>query len=750
MIGESLPRLEDAALLTGRGRFIDDIDLAGQAWVCFVRSPYPHADIRGVDGSAALQLPGAVALLRDSLETGPLDNRSPVRRRDGTPLAPPPFPALARERARYAGEIVAMAVAETAAAARAMAEAVIVDYRPLPANGTDTLFEWVRGDAAGVEALFAEAAHRIRMSLANNRISAAPLETRGALAEWDARDGRYTVIAPTQGPGQVQEGLARALGAARADVRVITPDVGGGFGMKNGIFAEQILLAAAARQLGRPLKWIDERSESFLSDYHARDHDTVAELALDADGRFLAIRTSTRSDLGAYATGAGPVIPTDGGSRMLANVYRIPAVHAETVCRLSHTTPITAYRGAGKPEYGYIVERLVDEAARRLGLDPAELRRRNMIRPDEMPWRTPTGLVYDSGDFAGNLDAALELADRSGFAARRQASEAAGRLRGFGFASYTEPDGYKDGRVTMRFDEEGLLTVTLTASSNGQGFATTFSQIASDRLGLPVDAIRVLTGDSDIVGRGSGAGGSRVTTVAGAAMVRASERIVEKGRLIAAAMLEASEDDIAFERGAFEVVGTDRRVGLREVAAASFNPVFLGEDMDMGLGAAGHFNARTYSFPNGTHVAEVEIDPETGQVFLERYSLVNDAGTVVNPMLLEGQLHGGIVQGIGQALMEHMVYDPDSGQLLSGSFMDYALPRAADIPSFALERRPTPCLTNPLGVKGVGESGTTAALPATMNAVADALASAGAPDVQMPATPERIWRALRDRKREAE
>ncbi len=750
MIGESLPRLEDAALLTGRGRFIDDLDLAGQAWACFVRSPYPHADIRGVDGSAALQLPGAVALLRDSLETGPLDNRSPVRRRDGTPLAPPPFPAMARERARYAGEIVAMAVAETAAAARAMAEAVIVDYRPLPANGTETLFEWVRGDAAEVEALFAGAAHRVSMSLANNRISAAPLETRGALAEWDARDGRYTVIAPTQGPGQVQEGLARALGAARADVRVITPDVGGGFGMKNGIFAEQILLAAAARQLGRPLKWIDERSESFLSDYHARDHDTMAELALDADGRFLAIRTSTRSDLGAYATGAGPVIPTDGGSRMLANVYRIPAVHAETVCRLSHTTPITAYRGAGKPEYGYVVERLVDEAARRLGLDPAELRRRNMIRPDEMPWRTPTGLVYDSGDFAGNLDAALELADRAGFAARRQASKAAGRLRGFGFASYTEPDGYKDGRVTMRFDEEGLLTVTLTASSNGQGFATTFSQIASDRLGLPVDAIRVLTGDSDIVGRGSGAGGSRVTTVAGAAMVRASERIVEKGRLVAAAMLEASEDDIAFERGAFEVVGTDRRVGLREVAAASFNPGFLGEDMDMGLGAAGHFNARTYSFPNGTHVAEVEIDPETGQVFLERYSLVNDAGVVVNPMLLEGQLHGGIVQGIGQALMEHMVYDPDSGQLLSGSFMDYALPRAADIPSFALERRPTPCLTNPLGVKGVGESGTTAALPATMNAVADALASAGAPDVQMPATPERVWRALRDRKREAE
>ncbi len=750
MIGESLPRIEDAALLTGRGRFIDDIDLAGQAWVCFVRSPYPHADIRGVDGSAALQLPGAVALLRDSLETGPLDNRSPVRCRDGTPLAPPPFPALARERTRYTGEIVAMAVAETAAAARDMAEAVIVDYRPLPANETETLFEWARGDAAGVEALFAGAAHRIRMSLANNRISAAPLETRGALAEWDARDGRYTVIAPTQGPGQVQEGLARALGAARADVRVITPDVGGGFGMKNGIFAEQILLAAAARQLGRPLKWIDERSESFLSDYHARDHDTVAELALDADGRFLAIRTSTLSDLGAYATGAGPVIPTDGGSRMLANVYRIPAVHAETVCRLSHTTPITAYRGAGKPEYGYVVERLVDEAARRLGLDPAELRRRNMIRPDEMPWRTPTGLVYDSGDFAGNLDAALELAERAGFAGRRQASEAAGRLRGFGFASYTEPDGYKDGRVTMRFDEEGLLTVTLTASSNGQGFATTFSQIASDRLGLPVDAIRVLTGDSDIVGRGSGAGGSRVTTVAGAAMVRASERIVEKGRLIAAAMLEASEDDIAFEQGAFEVVGTDRRVGLREVAAASFNPTFLGEDMDMGLGAAGHFNARTYSFPNGTHVAEVEIDPETGQVFLERYSLVNDAGTVVNPMLLEGQLHGGIVQGIGQALMEHMVYDPDSGQLLSGSFMDYALPRAADIPSFALERRPTACLTNPLGVKGVGESGTTAALPATMNAVADALASAGAPDVQMPATPERVWRALRDRIREAE
>ena len=749
MIGRSLPRLEDAALLTGRGRFTDDMDLAGQAWVRFVRSPHAHADILDVDDREALKVPGAVALLRDGLETGPLDNRSPVRRRDGTPLVPPPFPALARERARYAGEIVAMAVAETAAAARDMAEAVVVDFRPLPAE-TETLFEWVRGDAAGVEALFAGAAHRVRISLANNRVSAAPLETRGALAEWDARDGRYTLITPTQGPGQVQEALAKALGAARADVRVITPDVGGGFGMKNGIFAEQVLLAHAARQLGRPLKWIDERTESFLSDYHARDHDTDAELALDAEGRFLAIRTSTRSDLGAYATGAGPVIPTDGGSRMLANVYRIPAVHAETVCRLSHTTPVTAYRGAGKPEYGYIVERLVDEAARRLAIDPAELRRRNMIRPEEMPWHTPTGLVYDSGDFAGNLDAALELADREGFAERRQASEAAGRLRGFGFASYTEPDGYKDGRVTMRFDEEGLLTVTLTASSNGQGFATTFSQIAAEQLGLPVDAVRVLTGDSDLVGRGSGAGGSRVTTVAGAAMVRASERIVEKGRRIAAAMMEASEADIAFERGAFEVVGTDRQVALQEVAAASFDPAFLAEDMDMGLDASGHFIARTYSFPNGTHVAEVEIDPETGRVFLERYSLVNDAGVAVNPMLLDGQLHGGIVQGVGQALMEHIVYDAETGQLLSGSFMDYALPRAADIPSFALERRPTPCLTNPLGVKGVGESGTTAALPAAMNAVADALASAGAPDVQMPATPERVWRALRQRNREME
>ena len=747
MIGRSLPRLEDAALLTGRGRFTDDMDLAGQAWVRFVRSPHAHADILDVDDREALKVPGAVALLRDGLETGPLDNRSPVRRRDGTPLVPPPFPALARERARYAGEIVAMAVAETAAAARDMAEAVVVDFRPLPAE-TETLFEWVRGDAAGVEALFAGAAHRVRISLANNRVSAAPLETRGALAEWDARDGRYTLIAPTQGPGQVQEALAKALGAARADVRVITPDVGGGFGMKNGIFAEQVLLAHAARQLGRPLKWIDERTEAFLSDYHARDHDTEAELALDAEGRFLAIRTSTRSDLGAYATGAGPVIPTDGGSRMLANVYRIPAVHAETVCRLSHTTPVTAYRGAGKPEYGYIVERLVDEAARRLAIDPAELRRRNMIRPEEMPWHTPTGLVYDSGDFAGNLDAALELADRAGFAERRQASEAAGRLRGFGFASYTEPDGYKDGRVTMRFDEEGLLTVTLTASSNGQGFATTFSQIAAEQLGLPVNAVRVLTGDSDLVGRGSGAGGSRVTTVAGAAMVRASERIVEKGRRIAAAMMEASEADIAFERGAFEVVGTDRQVALQQVAAASFDPAFLAEDMDMGLDASGHFIARTYSFPNGTHVAEVEIDPETGRVFLERYSLVNDAGVAVNPMLLDGQLHGGIVQGVGQALMEHIVYDAETGQLLSGSFMDYALPRAADIPSFALERRPTPCLTNPLGVKGVGESGTTAALPAAMNAVADALASAGAPDVQMPATPERVWRALRQRNRE--
>ena len=743
MIGRSLPRLEDAALLTGRGRFVDDIDFAGQAWVRFLRSPHPHAEIAGIDAEAAMAVPGAIALLREELEVGPLDNRSPVRRRDGRPLEPPPFPALAGERVRHAGEVVALAVARTAEAAAEMVEAVAVDYRPLPAGEAEPLFEWASGDAAAVEAAFAAAAHRVRLCLVNNRVMAAPLETRGALAAWDARERRFTVVVPTQGGTPVQEALARALGVASADVRVQTPDVGGGFGMKNGAFPEQALLAAAARRLGRPLKWIDDRSDSFLSDHHARAHETDAELALDEEGRFLAIRTRTRSDLGAYATGSGPVIPTDGGVRMLANVYRIPAFHAETACRLTHTTPIAAYRGAGKPEYGYIVERLVDAAARQLAIDPAELRRRNMIRPDELPWRTPTGLVYDSGDFAGNLDAALALADRAGFAARRRASEAAGRVRGFGFASYTEPDGYKDGRVAMRFDTEGRLTATLTAASNGQGFVTTFAQIAADRLGLPIEAVRVLTGDTDIVGRGSGAGGSRVTTVAGAAMVRASARIVEKGRRLAAAMLEAAEDDIAFEEGGFQVVGTDRRVALGEVARASYDPRYLEDGMDMGLEATGHFNAETYSFPNGTHVAEVEIDRETGRLTLERYSLVNDAGVAVNPMLLAGQLHGGVAQGIGQALMEQVVYDAESGQLLSGSFMDYALPRAADLPSFAYESRPTPCRTNPLGVKGVGESGTTAALPAVMNAVQDALASAGAAPVQMPATPERLWRALR-------
>lgn len=768
-IGARLARREDQALLTGRARFIDDIDLPGQLHACFVRSPHAHARIAGIDPAAALAVPGVVAVLTGADlaadGVGILQAPAALKGRKGEPIHNPAQLAISADKARHVGDTVAMVLAETDAAAREGAAAVDVDYAALPsvtsavealAAGAPRVWDelpsnlavdWETGTKAAVDTAFASAAHVARLDLVNNRVIVAAMEPRGATAEYDAIQGRYTLYTPTGGGTVIQMDLAeKGLKVPAASVRVVTPEVGGGFGIKNYIYPEQVLVCWAAKRLGRPVKWFATRDDSFPTDRHARDHVMHAELALDGEGRFLAIRCRTVSNMGAYLTASGPIIPTSGGTRMLTNAYRIPLAHAETQCVFTNTTSIAAYRGAGKPEFCYMVERLVDRAARDLDLDPQEIRARNLVRPEDMPYRTPTGLVYDSGDFVHNMAEALRLGDREGFAARADAARRAGKRRGFGFSFYTEPDGFKDGRVGLQFDPGGHLTLTMTGQTNGQGHATTFAQVAASRLGIPVDSIHVVQGDTDRVGIGTGTGGSRTATVAGTAIYHASIKLVEKGRRIAAQLLEASAEDIEFDQGRFRVAGTDRDVTIQQVARAAFDDSKVPADMELGFDASYHFSAKSYSYPCGCHVAEVEIDEETGVVSVVRYALVSDFGTVINPMLLEGQLHGGIVQGIGQALYEDCRYDPQSGQLITGSFMDYCLPRATHAPRFDWGRTETMCKTNPLGIKGCGESGPTAALPAVMNAVMDALEDCDTAGLDMPATPEKVWRVLRSAK----
>ena len=764
-IGARVPRREDAALLTGRGRFIDDIERARQVHAWIVRSPHAHARIVSIETADAAAMPGVVAVLtHGDLEAdgvAPLSEPNGVTGRDGETTINVDHPLLARDRAMHVGDPVAMVVAHTRRIAQDAAEQVMVDYEELdvvvdgraaveagapqlwpPAPGNVAL-DWEGGDTGAADAAFARAAHVTRLDITNNRLVIAPMETRGVIAEYEARDGRYTVRTPSQGVRHLLAPLARSLGVPESRIRVITDDVGGAFGIKIPPYPEHVLVAWAARRIGRPVKWIAERSESFLSDGQGRDHATEAELALDADGRFLAVRTNTVSNMGAYSTAAAPTIPTVGGTRCITGVYRIPAWHARSRVVFTNTVPIHAFRGAGKPEYNHVIERLVDAAARETGRDPAELRRLNVVPPEAMPWSTGTGIEFDSGEFAANMDDALAIADRSGFEARREEARTRGMLRGFGFALFQEPDGYLDNRVTLVFQRSGELTVTLTGQTGGQGHETTFAQVASGRLGVPFEAVQVLQGDSDVVGPGSGSGGSRTATVAGMGVTLAAEAIVERGRRIAAELMEASAEDVTFAAGTFTIAGTDRSVSLREVVAASFEPASFPDSNEIGLQATSHYRAKKYNYPCGCHVCEVEIDPRTGMLALVRYTAVNDHGVAINPMLLEGQVHGGIAQGLGQALMERTVYDPDTGQLVSGSFMDYAIPRADDIPAIEFKRNCVPARTNPLGVKGVGESGCTAACPAVMNAIVDALAPLGITHLDMPATPERIWAACK-------
>lgn len=766
MLGQSIPRFEDDTLLRGRGRFIEDTNLARQVHAWFVRSPVAHAKIASIDIGDALSEPGVIAVLTadDMTADGvlPLAEGNGQRNHDGTPIVTIPRPAMVADKVRFVGDTVAMVIAETREQARAAAELVFVEYDELPAVADaeaaleedapqlwgqapgNCALDWKGGDESAAEAAFEQAAHITRLRVVNNRVVVAPMETRGALAEFDATTGRYTVYTPSQGANEIREGLVSGgLDVPLKQVRVITEDVGGAFGMKIPAYPEQLLVAWAARRIGRPVKWFAERTDAFMTDGQARDHVMYGELALDAQGKILAVRCQTISNMGGYFTGAAPTIPTGGGTRCITGVYAIPTWFARARVVYTNTVPVVAYRGAGKPEYNHLIERLIDAAAREMKLAPDEIRRRNVVPVSAMPYKTGTGIEFDCGEFERNMDDALRAADWDGFEARRAAAASAGRWRGRGLALFQEPDGFLDNRVSLAFDVSGGLTVTLTGQGAGHGHATTFAQVASAELGVSLDRVYVVQGDSDRIGAGRGTGGSRTATVAGGGIVRASQQIIDKAKGIAAHAFEANVADVSFDAGTLRIAGTDRQMTLDDVVKAAFSPAALPPDFEPGLEATSHYLARAYNYPCGCHVCEVEVDPQTGLVQLASYVAVNDHGNVINPMLLEGQIHGGVVQGLGQAWTEDCVYEQGSAQLLAGSFMDYCLPRASDLPDFDVTLSPVPTETNPLGLKGVGESGCTAACPAFINAVVDALQPAGIGHVDMPVTPHRLWQAIR-------
>jgi carbon-monoxide dehydrogenase large subunit len=766
-IGQPVPRSEDPVLVSGTGRFTDDVNLPGQAYAVIVRSSYAHGIIRNIDLAAPRGMPGMLGVYTaQDLEAGgigPLPPRQVMNNRDGTPMVSPVRYALATDKVRYVGEAVAAVVAETVAEAKDAAEAVTVDIDPLPAvttpraaaaPGAPLLYDDVPdnvgldfhfGDTEAVAAAFARAAHVTRLELRNNRIVINPIEPRAAVAEYDPERRHRTLHVPGQGVFGFRNYIAGVLGIGRDQLRVLTERVGGSFGMKQPTFPEYYCILHAARELDRPVKWTDDRSGSFVSDTHGRDAETTAELALDRDGNFLAVRLTIFGDLGATYGAPGP--PTRNAVRNTLGVYKTPLIEVTTKCVFTNTTPVGAYRGAGRPEANYYMERLVDAAAAEMGIDRVELRRRNHIPPEAMPYKAPNGTTYDSGDFTNLLNQALALADWDGFAARKAESRTRGRLRGRGISDYLEltgPPGREMGGI--RFEPDGTVTIITGTLDYGQGHWTPFAQVLSARLGIPFERIRLLQGDSDELIAGGGTGGSKSMMSSGTAIVAASEKVVENGKQIAAHVLEAAVADIEFRQGRFVIAGTDRSVGIMELADKIRSGLALPPELPQSLDVALAVDGPPSAFPNGCHIAEVEVDPETGVVDVVRYSFVNDFGVVINPLLVNGQAHGGIVQGIGQALLEHTIYD-EQGQLLTGSYMDYALPRAEDAPIFRHEFHPVPATTNPLGAKGCGEAGCAGALPSVMNALVDALSEYGIRHIEMPATRERVWRAIQQAKK---
>jgi aerobic carbon-monoxide dehydrogenase large subunit len=763
-LGQPVPRFEDPRLLRGGGRYVDDMVLPRQAYGHVLRSPYAHARIRRIDTSRAKAAPGVLAVLtgEDWRQSGwgDLPVAAGLRRRADESPYRHHFPALTTDRVRWVGDYVAFVVAETRHQAADAAELIEVDYEPLPAvvstaeamapdaprvwddRPDNVSFVHQVGDNAAVEAAFGRAARIVKRRFVVNRVTAAAMEPRGAIGDYNPSDGRFTIYTTLQRTHAYRADLAEILKVPESRIRVVAGDIGGSFGMKSAIYNEVALVLLASKLLGRPVKWTSTRSEAFLSDAQARDHITEAELALDNDGNFLAFRTRTTAATGAYAQQASNVFVMNLGT--LAGVYRTPAMHAHVTGVFTHTNPVRPYRGNGRPEFAYVIERMVDEAAVELGIDRIELRRRNTIPPEAMPFKTGLIFTYDCGEFEKNLDLALDLADVAGFEQRRAASKARGKLRGLGLSNTIEraaAGGFEAAEV--RFDKGGTVTLLSGSITQGMGHETIYKQLLCDRLGIHPDRVAYIQGDTDKVAIGEGSGGSRSATLGGSAVMLATERVVDKARAIAAHLLEAAEADIDFADGIFAIAGTDRTVTLTDIARDAWDPKNLPDGMDPGLVSSAAYAAKEQNFPNGVHICELEIDPDTGEVALLQYSVVDDVGTVMNPLLLEGQIRGGIAQGIGQLLLEDIRFDPGSGQLVTGSFMDYAMPRAGDIPMMHCETNPVPTGSNPLGVKGAGEAGAVGAMPAVGNALVDALKPLGIRDLPMPATPERLWLAIR-------
>ena len=762
-LAQPVRRVEDPRLLKGNGRYTDDIVLPGMLWGAVLRSPHAAAKLGAVDTAAAIAIPGVVAVYTGADlaadDIGGLPCAIPLKNRDGTPRMDPPHPVLAAGAVRHVGDPVAFVVAETQKAARDGAEAIMVDYDVLPsvtelaaamAPGqpavwpeapNNVCFDWETGDKARVDALFATASRVVRRTIVNNRIVVNSMEARAALADY--ADGRWTLHTNTQGGWVIKSLLGKAVfHVPEEHFRVRTPDVGGGFGMKLFLYAEHVLTCYAARKLGRPVKWVSDRSEAFLSDTQGRDNITEAELALDQDGRFLALRTRNVAGMGAYLSTFAPMIPTMAGTKVLASVYGFQAIYANVIGVFTNTVPVDAYRGAGRPESNYLVERLIDAAAAEIGMDRVALRRLNMVKPDAMPYVTAMKQTYDSGDFHRVLDTAMAKMDWAGFETRRAASAARGKKRGIGMAYYLEATGGSPTeRAEIRFADDGFVDVYVGTQSTGQGHETAYVMLTADQLGIDGDKIRILQGDTDTIPTGGGTGGARSLYSEGQAILVTAASVIEKGKQAASEALEASVADIEFAAGRFGVVGTDRGIDIISLAASQRSRAAAGELATL-LDAAEIAEIKSHTFPNGCHMAEVEVDPDTGVVDLKRYIVCDDVGKAINPMIVRGQVHGGVAQGFGQAVLEHTAYDPSSGQLLAGSLMDYALPRATDLPDIEVELVEIPCGTNPLGVKGAGEAGAVGSPPAMMNAIVDALSSAGVTAIDMPATPEKIWKAL--------
>jgi len=775
-IGAAVRRKEDFRFITGAGRYTDDINRPGQAHAYFLRSPHAFAKINKVDTAAAAKMPGVVAILTgadiQADKIGGLICGWVLKGKSGEPHKAPPHPAIALDHVRHVGDQVAVVIAETLAQAKDAAEAIVVDYTPLapvidlrqalaadapqvhPEAPGNLCYDWEIGTPkSDVDATFAAAAHHVTLDLVNNRLVPNPMEPRAAVGEYDRGTDELLCYSTSQNPHVLRLILcAFILGIPEHKLRVIAPDVGGGFGSKIFCYAEETVCVWAARKLGRPVKWTSDRSEAFMTDAHGRDHVTKAELAMDANGKFLAMRVDTIANMGAYLSTFATAVPTYLYGLLLAGQYTTPQVHCNVRAVFTNTTAVDAYRGAGRPEATYVVERLVEAAARHLKVDPAELRKRNFVPPDAFPYQTPVVVAYDSGNYAHTLDEAMKLADYAGFAARKAESAARGKKRGIGFSAYIEACGLAPSAVVgsigagvgqwesaqIRFNATGSVFVNTGSHSHGQGHETTFAQIVSDRLGVPIEQVEVVHGDTSRVPMGMGTYGSRSLAVGGSAIMKACDKIIEKGKKIAAHLMEASVDDLEYDHGVYKVAGTDKSVPMAQVAFTAYVPFNYPPGLEPGLEESAFYDPSNFTYPAGVHIAEVEIDPDTGITTIVNWAAVDDFGNVVNPMIVEGQVHGGIAQGVGQALLEGAVYDTQSGQLLTGSFMDYCMPRADDLPSFKVGMTHTPCPHNPLGVKGCGEAGAIASPAALMNAITDAIGT----EIQMPATPEKVWRAI--------